>query len=1218
MFGNPGQANYAAANTFLDALAAHRRAQGLPATSLAWGLWDQSGGLGDGARIGAPALSVEDGLALFDAAVASPRSLLVPVRLDLAALRAQADTVAPVLRGLVRAPARRSAAGSSLSLAGLDAEARHAALLDVVRQRVADVLGHTSADAVTAHQPFAELGFDSLTAVEFRNVLGGATGLRLPATLIFDYPNPDALATYLGEQLSGSTRTETARPVAAVTDEPIAIVGMSCRFPGGVSTPADLWTLLAEGRDGITPFPDDRGWDLDSLFHPDPDHPGTSYTREGGFLHGAADFDPVFFGISPREALGIDPQHRLLLESSWEAFESAGIDPQSLRGSDTGVFAGVMYQDYSSVLDRTSDNVEGSVSGVGGSVASGRLSYTFGLEGPAMTVDTACSSSLVALHLAVQALRQGECSLALAGGVSVMATPATFIGFSRQRGVSPDGRCRSFASDADGTGLGEGVGMVVVERLSDAQRHGHRVLAVIRGSAVNQDGASNGLTAPNGPSQQRVIRQALATAGLRPSEVDAVEAHGTATRLGDPIEAQALLATYGQERDEPLWLGSVKSNIGHAQAAAGIAGVIKMVLALRHGLLPKTLHVEEPTPEVDWSAGAVSLLTEARSWPETGRPRRAGVSSFGLSGTNAHVVLEQAPEEPAAENTPQLPAVPLVLSARTEAALRDHAARLRGHVSDPVATGSALALGRAHLEHRAVVVGEDARALATGLAALASGERPTSVVRGPVKPIFVFPGQGAQWAGMALALAEQSPVFAEVLDECARALAPYVDWELADVLRDATALDHDDTLQPMMWAITVSLARLWQHHGVEPAGVVGHSQGEIAAAVVAGALTLDDAARVVALRGKLLDAIAGRGGMLSLALSRADTEARIERWAGRLSVGVVNSAAATVVSGDLDALRELADECEAEGIRSRRIAITYASHSAQVDPLETDLLEALAPLTPRAPEIPFHSTVEGSGAPLDAAYWFRNLRQTVEFERTIRRLGEAGHTLFVEISPHPVLTMSVAATVADAATVGTLRRDDGGLDRFHTSLGEAWTHGAEVDWTRVFDGVSPRLVELPSYPFQRQRYWPTTARHTPGDVTAAGLGSALHPLLGAAVPLAGSDGVVFTGRLSVLDHPWLAEHAVFDTVILPATAFVDVALHAGERTEHARVEDLTLEAPLVLPTEGAVQLQVSVGAATETGRPIEIHSRAEGTDGPWTWHPPGTLGVARTREVEAD
>ncbi|WFE35242.1 type I polyketide synthase [Micromonospora sp. WMMD975] len=1018
--------------------------------------------------------------------------------------------------------------------------------------------------------------------------------------------------------------------------EPIAIVGMACRYPGGVRTPEQLWRLLRDETDAISAFPDDRGWDTDALYDPDPERTGTTYAREGGFLHDAADFDADFFSISPREALTIDPQQRLLLETTWEALEAGGIDPVTLRRSRTGVFTGVMYNDYGARIQPMPPEFEGFIgTGSAGSIASGRIAYTFGFEGPAVTVDTACSSSLVAVHLAVQSLRQGECTLALAGGVTVMATPRLFVEFSRQRGLAPDGRCKPFAAGADGTGWGEGAGLLLLERLSDAERHGHQVLAVISGSAVNQDGTSSQLTAPNGPSQRRVIRDALAAARLEPGDVDAVEAHGTGTTLGDPIEAQALLATYGRDRpaDRPLRLGSIKSNIGHAQAAAGVAGIIKMVLALRHGTLPRTLHVDAPSPHVDWTAGEVALLTEARSWPRGERVRRAGVSSFGISGTNAHVIVEEAPatEAPSGDDTAPTPApdaAPWLLSARTAPALRAQAARLRDLVADrpdldPAGIAAALATTRAVLDHRAVVLAGDRTA---ALDALAAGDAPAGVVTGvaagdPGRVVFVFPGQGSQWVGMAGGLLDASPEFRNRIAECAEALRPHTDWDLLPVLRDepgAASLDRVDVVQPALFAVMVALARLWESYGVRPDAVVGHSQGEIAAAHIAGVLSLPDAARVVALRSRALGVLAGTGAMASIPLPADRVEARLEA-AGAVTIAAVNGPTATVVAGTPEAVAALVAAAQADGVDARTVPVDYASHCEHVEAVRETLLTSLAGITPQPAEIAFYSTVDGEEpepAVLDADYWYRNLRRMVRLADVTRLLHERGHRVFVEISPHPILTVPIQETLderADAApglTLGTLRRDDGDLVRFHASLARAHVGGVPVDW-RIPSG--PR-VDLPTYAFQRDRFWLPTPSGA-GDVTSAGLTATTHPLLGAAVPLADGDATVLTGRLSLHAQPWLAQHAVFGRILLPAAALVDLAVHAGDGVGCDRVEELTLQAPLVLPVTGGLALQVTVAAADATGRhPVTVHSRPDsdedGTDRPWTLHAAGLLAPA--------
>ncbi|WP_325116457.1 type I polyketide synthase [Streptomyces sp. GMR22] len=1131
-----------------------------------------------------------------------------------------------------------------------DAAERERVALELVRTHTAWVLGSPGPEAVDPEKIFKDLGFDSLMSVELCNLLGTATGTRLAGTVLFDHPTPLALSHHLREVVVGARPAVAPRPAATRTvsagdGDPIAIVAMSCRLPGGVRTPEHLWELVSEGRDAIAGFPANRGWDLDGLYDPDPARHGTSYVREGGFLYEADQFDPAFFGISPREAQAMDPQQRLLMETAWEAFERAGIDPTTLKGSDAGVFVGAMPQDYGPRMDEASEGFEGYLlTGGTTSVASGRIAYTWGLEGPAVTVDTACSSSLVALHMAVRSLRQGECSLALAGGATVMSSPGIFVELSRQKALSPDGRCKAFSSDADGTGWGEGVGMVLLERLSDARRNGHQVLALVRGSATNQDGASNGLTAPSGPAQQRVIRQALADAGLTAADVDAVEAHGTGTALGDPIEAGALLATYGQDRaeDRPLWLGSLKSNVGHPQAAAGVAGVIKMVLALRHGVLPQTLHVHEPSPHVDWSSGAVELLTEARPWPEpeTGRPRRAGVSSFGISGTNAHVILEQAPAEPAAGHdeprpaAPGLPVLPWVLSGRTEQALRTRAEQLRDHLADHPGTdlaalGHALATTRTAFGHRAVVLGRDRERLLDGLGALAQGTPAPHVVQGTAggrrKTVFVFPGQGSQWIGMALPLWDTSPVFAERLEECADALEPFLDWSLRDVLRGepgAPSLSRIDVVQPALFAVMVSLAALWSSHGIEPAAVVGHSQGEIAAAYVAGGLSLQDAAKVVARRSQAWAELSGKGGMLSVLASAGTVAERLRPWSERLGIAAVNSPATVTVSGDPEALDAFMAELAADGVKSRRVpGVDTAGHSPQVDGLRERLLREVAGVRPRASRIAYYSTVTGGPldtTALDTDYWYRNMREPVDFERATRALLADGHTAFIECSPHPMLAMSLQQTIEDAggsaAVVGTLRRDEGDPERFVGSFAEAYVQGVEPSWDTVFGGApgrGERAPELPTYPFQRQRYWldkPAAA----SDVAAAGLDAAGHPLLGAAVPLAGADDHLFTGRISAQDHPWLTERTGPDAAVLPGSALAELAIRAGDQVGCDRIEELFLDTPLVLPEKGAAVIQVRIGAPDGGGsRALSVHARAEGADAdePWTRYATAVLGT---------
>ncbi|MEU2246144.1 type I polyketide synthase [Streptomyces sp. NPDC019224] len=1235
-----GQGNYAAANVFLDALAAERRAEGLPASSMAFGLWGVDTGMTSVdmlglaeermAAQGLPALSEAEGLALFDAALASGLAATVPLRIDTNVLRNRATELPALLRGLVRVPVRRTAQstdggdGLLARLAGLDATARAAALLDLVRTHVAGVLGHASADAIEPERAFSELGFDSLAAVELRNRLGAATGLRLPATLIFDYPTADAVAAYMGEEVAGSDRALPA-PARALPagggadgdDDPVVIVGMGCRYPGGVTTPEELWRLVADGVDAIGDFPADRGWDPE-VYDPEPGTPGRTYAREGGFLYDAPDFDPVFFGISPNEALMMDPQQRLLLEVSWEAIERAGIDPTTLKGSSTGVFAGLMYHDYALGVEAAASS--------GGSLVSGRTAYTLGLEGPAVTVDTACSSSLVALHMAAQAVRAGECSLALAGGVAVMGTPGMFIEFSRQRGLAPDGRSKSFAASADGVAWGEGAGVLLLERLSDARANGHPVVAVLRGSALNQDGASNGMTAPNGPSQQRVIRQALANAGLTAAEVDAVEAHGTGTTLGDPIEAQALLATYGQGRadDAPLWLGSIKSNMGHTQAASGIAGVMKMVMAMRHGVLPKTLHVDEPSDQVDWEAGNVALLTEAREWQPADRPRRAGVSSFGISGTNAHVIVEEPPEATAeVPGDSELPVFPLVLSGKSPQALAAQAERLLERVTGeptlaPADLGLSLAATRTAFAHRAVVVGADTEELLRGLTALAQGRNAPAVASGRARragrSAFLFTGQGAQRLGMGRELYEAFPVFAEAFD----AVCGEVDAHLGTALRevvwgeDADALNATALTQPALFAFEVALFRLVEAWGVAPDMVVGHSIGELAAAHITGVLSLTDAAKLVVARGRLMQALPAGGAMVAV---QATEDEVLPLLTDGVSIAVVNGPQSVVVSGVESEALAVGEHFSAAGRKTSRLPVSHAFHSSLMDPMLDEFRAVTNELTFNEPRIPVVSTVTGAPSTdwQTPEYWVDQVRRPVRFVAAVEALEAQGATRFLEIGPDGILT-GLAQQVLDrgeggeAVLVPAVRRNRPEPEALVTALGRLYTDGARVDWEAFFAGTGARRAELPTYPFQRTRYWVDAAKPAT-DAVAVGQDAFDHPMLAAVVASPDSEAVTLTARVSLDTQPWVADHAVHGSILLPGTGFVELALQAADHVGCGLLEELTLYAPLVLPERGGVSLQVVVGEPdAQARRTVRVYSRPENhPDEPWTRHAEGVI-----------
>jgi acyl transferase domain-containing protein/acyl-CoA synthetase (AMP-forming)/AMP-acid ligase II len=1083
--------------------------------------------------------------------------------------------------------------------------------------------GTLDPDSLDPGQAFTALGMTSLGGVLLRDRLGALTGLPLPATLVFDYPTPAAVCGYLRARLSGSPAPRPRGEARArYADEPVAIVSMACRYPGDVSSPEDLWRVVSEGLDVTSAFPGDRGWDVSELYDPDPDAVGRSITRRGGFLHHAADFDAGLFGISPREALATDPQQRLLLETSWELLERAGIDPTSARDSETGVFVGLLYADYGGRFLSSPHELEAYLGlGSAGSVACGRVSYTLGLRGPSVTLDTGCSSSLVAMHWAVRSLRAGECSLAMAGGATVMATPAPFTSFSRLRALAADGRCKPFSAAADGTAWSEGVGLVLLERLSDARRNGHRVLALVRGTAINSDGASNGLTAPNGPAQERVIRSALADADLNAADVDVVDGHGTGTALGDPIEAQALLAAYGHDRRDPLLLGSVKSNIGHSQAAAGVAGIIKMVQAMEHGVAPKTLYADAPSPYVDWSGGQVELLARPRPWPRADRPRRSAVSSFGIGGTNAHVILEQAPaHSTGGPATLAARPVPWLLSAADEGALRAQARGLAAFCRerDPNSADVAftLATARSALAHRAAVPAGDL----TALAALGQGEDHPDVTAGTAghpRLALLFTGQGAQRPQMGARLRAAFGVFAAAFDEACRHLDEHLDRPLARVISgDAALLDRTDFAQSGIFAFEVAMFRLLQAFGIRPDHLAGHSVGEVAAAHAAGLLSLPDAAALVAIRGRLMSALPGGGAMAAVQATEDEAAAALAGVPGTVAIAAVNGPRSVVISGEAAAVSAVAARLGEQGRRVSMLRVSHAFHSPLIEPMLADLRSVVRDLSIGTPAIPLVSTVTGRliGADelRDPGYWVRQARDAVRFADAIRTLDAAGTGAYAEIGPTAALAPAAAESAASQSTgapapvIVAVGRD--GADEVATLVGalaRLHVRGVRIDWREVFAGSGASLADLPTYPFQRRRYW---LNPLPATGQGGGLG---HPLISHAVPLPSTRQMACSGRVSLRSHPWLADHAVAGRVLLPAAALAEMAVRAGDEVGCPVLEDLTLLAPLEIPRSGDVELQITLGEPDQAGRRTAvIHSRpaGAGTWEDWTRHAAGTLG----------
>jgi epothilone polyketide synthase D len=1066
-------------------------------------------------------LSPRQGVALLEQALRCPEANLVAAALDLGAVaRAFGSRVPSLWRTLLPATAAEPASRPATTWAGelldLPAEKRREAITQVVSAEVARILSLRGASAVPLERPLKELGLDSLMALELRNTLGRRAGVRLPATLAFDHPTLAALALYLEQKiLIGAVARPAATPDAATAaaGEPIAIVGMGCRYPGGIDSPQQLWQALLEGRDATSEVPAER-WDIDSLYDPDPDAAGKMMTRRGGFVRGVDRFDAGFFGISPREAQTMDPQQRLLLETSWEALERAGIAPDRLAGSDTGVFIGLMYNDYSALNPGLAALDGYMATGSAGSVASGRLSYVLGLQGPSLTVDTACSSSLVTVHLACQSLLQGECTVALAGGVALMFTPTAFVEFSRLRGLAPDGRCKSFSAAADGVGWSEGCGVLVLERLSEARRQGHPVLAVIRGSAVNQDGRSNGLTAPSGPAQQAVIERALASSGLSPAAVDYVECHGTGTRLGDPIELQALGTVLARGRDpgQPAVIGSVKSNLGHTQAAAGVAGIIKTVLALQHGKIPQNLHFAAPNPHVPWAELPLRVAAQAMDWPPGARLRVAGVSSFGLSGTNAHVVLTEAPKEVSAAPAPlQLAAWPFPLSATSDAALRAQAGQLAAHLSHAAAPPLAelsysLATTRAALSHRLVLIADSLADLRAGLDAVAQGETPVGCVRAAAaaprgKLAWLFSGQGAQTPGMGHELYEQWPVFRDALDAALAALSRHLQPHLQRPLRavmwapagtdEARLLDQTAYTQPALFALGWALAALWRSLGVTPDLLIGHSLGELTAACVAGVFSLEDAARLVAARGRLMQALPAGGAMVALATSESELAQAVQAEADAVAIAAVNGPGAVVIAGEASKVLALAARYAARGVATRQLAVSHAFHSPLMEPMMAEFRAVAESLSYRPPTVPVVSGVSGGLAGRELAtadYWVAHVRATVRFGDGVKTLHEAAAGTFLELGPRATLLALVGPTASgqEPVRLASLRPGRSETAALLEALAGWQVRGGAVDWRGVFPGGGRRL-ELPTYPWQRQRYWVPTPASTPERAVAAGL-----------------------------------------------------------------------------------------------------------------------------------
>ncbi|KUI24956.1 polyketide synthase [Mycobacterium sp. IS-1742] len=1255
VWGGFGQTAYGAANAFLDGLAWRLHEQGIAATSVNFGPW--SAGMADAesrARLeqrGVRTLAPADALAGLADVVSAPSAQGVIARIDWArflplyqqagrrAFLTELEREVPLAPDAAPAVTQSGKTALVERLAGAPVQQRKRLLTDYLRDAVAEVT-RVDPSEIREDAGFFDLGMDSLMAVELRRRLEQGVGHEIPVTLVMDHPRLSDAADYLLGDVLGLAEQATAesRPVPASlsdtrTDDPIAIVAVSCRFPGAPD-PEAFWEVLAGGVDAIREVPEDR-FDIDEFYDPDPDAAGKTYTRFGGFLDGIDGFDPEFFGISPREAVWIEPQQRLMLETVWEGLERAGYSPADLRGSRTGVFVGVAANEYAHLLSSESiDKIEPHfITGNALNAISGRVAFALGLEGPAVAVDTACSSALVAVHQAVQALHSGDCDLALAGGVNVLLSPVTVVAASRARMLSPVGRCKTFDSSADGYVRSEGCGVLVLKRLSDAVRDGDRVCAVIPGSAVNQDGASSGLTVPNGGAQQRLIGTALARAGLTGADVDYLEAHGTGTPLGDPIEVQAAAAAYGASRDadRPLLMGSVKSNIGHLESASGAAGLIKVVLSLQHGLLPRSLHFDNPSPHIPWDSLPVRVVDEAVPWQANGRPRRAGVSSFGFTGTNAHVLIEEAPpapvtvdEEPGADDQ-QVHVLPL--SARSPEALVQLARRYESWLSahpDADLAGVCLTAGsgRSHFEHRAAMVVDSVDSARQGLADVADNRTRPGVVRGEhahrPTTAWLFTGQGSQYPGMARELFDAEPVFADTVRRCADAVADILPTPLLEVLfavdrETGERLRHTSYAQPALFAVEMGLARLWQSWGIVPDVVLGHSVGQYAAACVAGVFSLEDGARLMAERGRMFGSLPEGGRMVAIF---ADAK-HVEQVAGefaRVSVGAYNGPN-TVLSGPGEDLEQVVARFSDEGIRCTWLDTSHAFHSELLDPVLDEFESYAAQFEFAAPTLPLVCNRTGAvltaQTPLDAQYWRRHSRQPVQFAESVRTVAALGCSVLMEIGPQPVLTGAAVQIwpehLAAPRAIASLRKGVADRRQIADALAAAYVGGHRPDFAAL-QRRPHRKLELPTYPFQRRRFWPKTSGITVDGPAASGI-------LGSAKELASGD-TVYTSRVSVKSHPWLSDHVIYGTVVVPGATYAPMALAAVGTP--ARVKDVFFYEPIILPEKASREAQLTLRMLEDGQQRFQVHSRPYGVpDAEWSLNAEGTVARGVDEEPEA-